>query len=113
MRSPSKRSFTFCDDLGQKRFLLLLHAAAACFGDRLQLGRLAVRQRHGPLALVLQVVVREHHFREVDALALAAKLQQRQQALVEDRALLDGRVAVVEDLRQERVEALKRAHVAS
>ena len=54
----------------------------------------------------------QHHFREVDAFALAAELQQRQQALVEDRALLDGRVAVVEDLRQERVEPDERAHVA-
>ena len=66
----------------------------------------------GRLPEVLQIVVRQHDLREVDAFALAAELQQRQQALVEDGALLDGGVAVVEDLRQERVEPEERAHVA-
>ena len=50
--------------------------------------------------------------REIDAFALAAELQQRQQPLVEDGAFLDGGVAVVEDLRQERVEPDEGAHVA-
>jgi len=45
----------------------------------------------------------QHHFREVDARALAAEFEQRQQALVEDGPLLDGGVAVVEDLREEGV----------
>ena len=94
-------------------FLLLLHAPAAGFGDRVQLGRLAGAQRHRPLAQVLQVVMGQDDFREVDALALAAKLQQRQQALVKDGALLDGGVAVVEDLGEERVEPDESAHVAS
>ena len=91
----------------RQRLLLLLNAPAAGFGDRLQLGLLAVAERHRLLALVLQVVVGQHDLRQVDPLALAAELQQRQQALVEDRALLDRRVAVVEDLRQERVEPQK------
>ncbi|MDP2823093.1 MAG: hypothetical protein Q8O52_10520 [Sulfuritalea sp.] len=40
------------------------------------------------------------------------RLQQRQQALVEDGALLDGSVAVVEDLRKEGIEPDVCAHVA-
>ncbi len=58
------------------------------------------------------MVVGQDDLREVDAFALAAELQQRQQPLEEDRALLDGGVAVVEDLRQERVEPDEGAHVA-
>src|ERR1035437_1903442 len=53
----------------------------------------------------------QDHFREVDALTLAAKLEQRQQTAVEDGALLYGGVAVVEDLGKERVEPDERTHV--
>jgi hypothetical protein len=38
----------------------------------------------------------QHHLRQVHALALAAEVQQGQQALVEDGPLFDGGVAVVE-----------------
>ncbi|EXI77156.1 MAG: hypothetical protein AW10_03972 [Candidatus Accumulibacter appositus] len=51
------------------------------------------------------MVMGQHDFRQINAFPLTAKLQQRQEALVEDRAFLDGRVAVIEYLRQEGVEA--------
>ncbi len=88
-----------------------MHTAATGFGDRLNFGRLAFSQRHGLGTAGLQVVMRQHHFREVDTFALAAKFQQRQQALVEDGALFDGGVAVVEDLRKEGIEPDEGAYV--
>lgn len=42
--------------------------------------------------------MRQNYLRQVDAFALAAKLQQRDKPLVEDRALLDGGIDEVEDL---------------
>ena len=50
-------------------------------------------------------VMGEHDLRQVNPFPLASELQQRQQALVEDRPLFDSRIAVVEHLREERVEA--------
>ena len=76
-----------------------------------QMAARAEDERHGLLAEILQVVMRQYDLGNVDAFALPAEFQQRQQALVEDRPLLDVRVAVVEDLRQERVEPQERTHV--
>ena len=101
----------FLDDLGQIRFVLLVELTAAGFGDGVQLRRLTGAQGHGLAAGVLEVVMRENYFGEADALALATEFQQRQQALVEDGALLDGRVAVIEDLRKEGVEPNERTQV--
>ena len=55
--------------------------------------------------------MRQHDLRQVDPFALAAELQQPEHLPEEDGALLDGGVAVVEDLRQVGVEPLKRRHV--
>ena len=71
------------------------------------LSALAVAQVERRLALVLQGVMGQHDLRQVDALALAAELQQRHQPLEEEEPLLDGRVAVVEHLRQEAVHAAR------
>ena len=57
------------------------------------------------------MVVGQHDLRQVNALALSAELQQRYQSLVEDGSLLDGGVAVVEDLGKERVQTHEGAHV--
>ena len=78
----------FVDDRVEPGFFLFLHAAAARFGDRRQLRRVAAGQRQRARSLVFQVVVRQHDFGQVDAFAFAAKFQQRQQALVADGALL-------------------------
>lgn len=43
--------------------------------QRIQLGRIAHLQGQGTLAQVAQVVVGQHHLRQVDALALAAEFQ--------------------------------------
>ena len=95
------------DDLRQQRLLLFLHSAGAGLREGLKKPLLAVRQRQVPLALVLEPVVRELHLGQVDALALATELQQRDQPPEEDGPLLDGGVAVVENLRQEGIDALE------
>ncbi|MNS11094.1 hypothetical protein D3C72_426260 [compost metagenome] len=99
------------DDLVQQRLFLFVDAARADFGHAGQLGSLAGAEGQVALALALQAVVRQLDAGQVHALALAAEGKQRQQAAVEDRPLFQVRVAVVDDLAEEAVEAQERAHV--
>jgi len=55
----------------------------------------------------------EQHLAQVNSRHLTLKLQQRQQPLEEHGSLLKARIAVVEDLAEEGVEADICAHVAS
>lgn len=100
----TKEIIQLFDQLGHIRLRLLLHAAAASVGNRLQLVFIAFVESHRLLALVGKLVADELDLGEFDALTFTAKLQQWQQALVEDGTFLDGRVAIVEDLRKEGVE---------
>jgi len=93
------------DDLGQAGFFFFVQGTAAGLGNGFQLGGFALVQGHGPPPGVPQVVMGEDHFGEVNALALAAKFQQGQQAFEKDGAFLNGGVAVIEDLGQEGVQA--------
>ncbi len=50
------------------------------------------------LALIAQVVVRQHHSGKVDSLPLAAENKQAEHLPVKDRTLLERCVPVIEDL---------------
>jgi len=63
------------DDLDQQRLLFVADLAHARVGQRLELGGVLRRQHQRLRPLVLQPVVRQHHLRQVDLLALASELQ--------------------------------------
>jgi hypothetical protein len=89
----------------QRDLGLVLHLARARLVGDVQLHRLAHRQLQRRLAQALDCVGRQLQRRQIHALALAAESQQQVQQSEEDGALLDGGVAVVEELRQEAVSA--------
>src|SRR5579859_5384232 len=88
-----------------------MQRARTSLRQRRQFGCFTISKRQLPIALTLQAVMGEFDLREVNAFALATKLQQRDQPPIKHEPLLDGVVAVVENLRQKAVHALERAYV--
>ena len=56
-------------------------------------------------------MVCQHDFGQVNPFAFASEFQQWQEPPIEDKALFDSRVAVIEYLRKEGIHALKCTHV--
>ena len=63
------------DDLGEQCCLLFLYRAGAGFGQWVEFRGLAMTERQCPLALILEVVVSEDDFRQLDPFAFAAEFQ--------------------------------------
>ena len=98
------------DDFAQVGLLLLLHTSAA---NGVHVGKgiaAADRQIERLRTAIAQGVMGQHHLRKIHCIPLAPELQQRQQPPVEQEALLDFGVAVVEHLRQECIQAHVRTH---